>query len=595
MSIPATITIDGPPAPVPPAVASRDEDGRVTLRAVRVAEGIVLDGRLSEDVYARVAPVGDFVQQEPREGDPATEATDVWVMFDDRNLYIGARLWDSQPERIVANEMRRDHWSIGRGDSFTVALDTFYDRRNGFIFQTNLLGAIRDAQVTDERNENDDWNTVWNVQTTRFEAGWTVEMAIPFKSLRYQQRSDQVWGINVQRNVRWKNEQSFLSPIPASYSFGGINKFSSAATLVGIETPASSKNLELKPYGISTIATDRTATPSVSNDAGGDLGFDVKYGLTRGLTADFTVNTDFAQVEADEEQVNLTRFSLFFPEKREFFLEGQGVFNFGGRRNEVWGPGGDTPIMFYSRRIGLSDGGIVPIRAGGRVTGRGGRYTVGLLTMQAGESEAAGTSATNFSVVRIRRDIFRRSTIGVMGTHRSVAVDGTGSNQVFGTDANFAFFQNLSIDTYYARSRTPGLSGKDTSYRARVGNRGDRYGFEYEHLLVGEDFKPEIGFLRRRDFRLNRGQLRFSPRPTFTDMVRKFSYQVTLEHFTNGEGVVETRQIDGRFEMELQNGDDWSLEYTNSYEFLDEPFFIASDVTVPAGAYDFQNSGPRTS
>ena len=586
------VIIDGPPPPVPPAVATRDRDGRVTLRAVRLAEGIVLDGRLSEDVYARVASVGDFVQQEPREGEPATEATDVWVMFDDRNLYIGARLWDSQPDRIVANEMRRDHWNIGRGGSFTVALDTFYDRRNGFIFQTNPLGAIRDAQITGERNENGDWNTVWDVRTAWFDGGWTVEMAIPFKSLRYQEGPDQVWGINVQRNVRWKNEQSFLSPVPASYSFGAINKFSSAATLVGIQTPAMAKNLELKPYAISTLATDRTATPRVDNDVAGDLGFDMKYGLTRGVTADFTVNTDFAQVEADEEQVNLTRFSLFFPEKREFFLEGQGVFNFGGRQTRIWGPGGDTPILFHSRRIGLGAGGEEPIRAGGRVTGRAGKYTIGLLDMQTGES-AGGSTATNFSVIRLRRDIFRRSTIGVMGTQRSVSLDGTGSNQVYGADASFAFFQNLNIDTYYALSRTPGRSGDDSSYRASVENRGDRYGFEYEHLLVGSNFNPEIGFLRRRDFRLNRGQLRFSPRPAFTDLVRKFSYSAGINHFTNGEGVVETREIEGRFEMEMQNGDDWSLEYTNSYEFLDRPFFITEDVTIPIGAYDFQ--GMRTS
>ena len=274
----------------------------------------------------------------------------------------------------------------------------------------------------------------------------------------------------------------------------------------------------MKPYAISTLATDRTATPSLDNDVAGDLGFDVKYGLTRGLTADFTVNTDFAQVEADEEQVNLTRFSLFFPEKREFFLEGQGVFNFGGRQSRIWGPGGDTPILFHSRRIGLGASGEEPIRAGGRVTGRVGKYTIGLLNMQTGES-ASGSAATNFSVMRLRRDIFRRSTIGVMGTQRSVSLDGTGSNQVYGADASFAFFQNLNIDTYYALSRTPGRSGDDSSYRTNVENRGDRYGFEYEHLRVGSNFNPEIGFLRRRDFRLNRGQLRFSPRPAFTDLV----------------------------------------------------------------------------
>ena len=585
---PSNITIHGPAPPAPPAVVARDAAGRVTLRATRLVEPLVIDGRLDEPAYERVPAVVGFIQQEPREGEPATEATEAWIFFDDRNLYVAARLLDSQPDRIVANEMRRDHWNISRGASFTVALDTFYDRRNGFIFQTNPLGAIRDAQVTDERNENLDWSTVWDAQTTRSADGWTVEMVIPFKSLRYQQGADQVWGLNLQRNIRWKNEQTFLSPIPASYGSGGINKFSSAATLVGIQPPQRAKDLELKPYAISSVTTDRTATPSVSNHVAGDVGFDVKYRLTRGMTADFTVNTDFAQVEADEEQVNLTRFSLSFPEKREFFLEGQGIFGFGGRENRVWGPGGDTPILFYSRRIGISQGAIVPIRAGARVTGRACKYTIGLLNMQTGESETVDAASTNFSVVRVRRDILRRSTISVIGTHRSVSLDGTGSNQVYGADANFAFFQNLNINTYYAQSRTPGRSGNDTSYRARIANRGDRYGFEYEHLLVGDNFNPEMGFLRRRDFRLNRGELRFSPRPTFTDVVRRFSYQVGLDHFTNGDGVVETRELEGRFQAEFQNSDQWGFAYQSSYEFLDEPFFIASDVTIPVGAYDFQ-------
>ena len=552
-----------------------------------MSDGIVLDGRLADEVYAQIPPMAGFIQQEPNEGEPATEATDVWVLFDDSNLYVAARLWDSQPDRIVANEMRRDHWNIGRGSSLTVALDTFYDRRNGFVFQTNPLGALRDSQVTSERNENGDWNTVWDVQTAWFDGGWTAEMVIPFKSLRYQERTDQVWGINVQRNISWKNERSFLSPVPASYSFGAINRFSSAATLVGIQTPVSAMNLELKPFAISTVTTDRSADPSISNALAGDLGFDAKYGLTRGLTADFTVNTDFAQVEADDEQVNLTRFSLFFPEKREFFLEGQGVFNFGGRQNRIWGPGGDTPILFHSRRIGIGENGQEPIRAGGRVTGRAGKYTLGLLNMQTGASEV-GSPGTNFSVIRVRRDVFRRSTIGIMGTHRSVALDHVGSNQVYGADASFAFFQNLNIDTYYALSRSPDRSGDDASYRASVQNRGDRYGFEYEHLLVGDNFNPEIGFVRRRDFRLNRGQLSFSPRPEFTDLVRKFSYSAGIDYFTNGAGVVETREFEGRFEAELQNGDDFSLEYTNSYEVLDRPFWIADGVTIPVGEYDFQ-------
>ena len=492
--------------------------------------------------------------------------------------------------------MRRDHWSIGRGDSFTVALDTFYDRRNGFIFQTNLLGAIRDAQVIDERNENDDWNTVWNVQTTRFEAGWTVEMAIPFKSLRYQQRSDQVWGINVQRNVRWKNEQSFLSPIPASYSFGGINKFSSAATLVGIETPASSKNLELKPYGISTIATDRTATPSVSNDAGGDLGFDVKYGLTRGLTADFTVNTDFAQVEADEEQVNLTRFSLFFPEKREFFLEGQGVFNFGGRRNEVWGPGGDTPIMFYSRRIGLSDGGIVPIRAGGRVTGRGGRYTVGLLTMQAGESEAAGTSATNFSVVRIRRDIFppqhhwRDGDPPLGGRRRHRLESGVRYRRQFRVlpESEHRYLLRAEPDAGPVGEgyELPG-AGRETAGIATASSTSISWS-----VKTSSPKSVFCGVATSASTAASCASARDRRSPTWCASSRIRSPSSTSP---TGRAWWRPARSTAVSRWSCRTATTGASSTRTATSFSMSRSLSPSDVTVPAGAYDFQNSGPRTS
>ena len=198
--------------PAVPPVLVRDAAGRVTARATRLVEGLVIDGRLDEPEYDRVPAMSGFIQQEPREGEPATEATDAWIFFDDENLYVSARMWDSQPDRIIANEMRRDNWNIGRGASFTVALDTFHDRRNGFIFQTNPLGALRDAQVTDERNENDDWNTIWETRSARFEQGWTVEMAIPFKSLRYQPGVDQVWGINLQRNVLWKERAVVPQP-----------------------------------------------------------------------------------------------------------------------------------------------------------------------------------------------------------------------------------------------------------------------------------------------------------------------------------------------------------------------------------------------
>ena len=590
----ADLGIEGPPAPIPPEVVTRDADGRVTMRAYRLPEGLVVDGKLDDPVYQRIPSVSDFIQQEPVEGEPATERTEVWVFFDDKNVYVSGRNWDSHPERIIANEMRRDHRNISQNQSFTVVLDTFYDRRNGFFFQTNPLGALRDQTVTDERNPNTDWNTVWDVKTGWFDQGWTVEMVIPFKSLRYKEGREQVWGINVRRGIRWKNETSFLTPIPVSYGVRGIYKFSSAATLVGIQSPSGSRNIEIKPFAISSLTTNTTSDPVLSNDFAGDVGFDAKYGLTQSLIADFTVNTDFAQVEDDEEQVNLTRFSLFFPEKRDFFLEGQGIFAFGGASGRRGGGGFGrpslTPIMFFSRRIGLGDEGSVPIRAGGRVTGRTGPYTIGVLNIQQGENDVSTTAATNFSVVRLRRDILRRSTIGIIGTNRSVALSSPGSSQTFGLDADLAFYQNLRLTGYYARTRTPDLVGNEASFLGSVDYAADRYGFAYEHLVVEENFKPEVGFQSRTDFRRNFGSFRFSPRTENNALIRKYSTEVSLDYITDTDGHLESREAQLEFGLEMHNGDRFDVQYNRQFEFLDAEFDITDDILLPIGGYSFQDT-----
>ena len=323
--------IDGPPAPVAPAVMTRDEQGRTTVRAIRLDEAIRLDGVLDEPVYAAVPAVTGFIQQVPDIGAPATERTEAWILFDAVNVYVSARVWDSAPEsQWVANEMRRDTTQLRQNDTFTVFFDTFYDRRNGFNFYTNPLGARSDSQFTNEGNPNNDWNPVWDVRTGRFDGGWTVEMEIPFKTLRYRSQPPHVWGIQLRRAIRRKNEWVYLTRLPLSAGGGsgaaGIFRVSAAGSLVGLEPPPASRNIEVKPYAIGGLTTDRTANPVLDNEGSGDAGIDVKYGITQNLTADFTWNTDFAQVEVDERQVNLTRFPLFFPEKREFFLEGRGIF-----------------------------------------------------------------------------------------------------------------------------------------------------------------------------------------------------------------------------------------------------------------------------
>ena len=593
--------LHGPAAPALPDVVARDADGRVTLRATRLSAPLVLDGRLDEEFYAAIPSVSDFVQQEPVEGAPATERTEVWVFFDTRNVYVAARMWDTHPERLLANEMRRDNRGIFENDNFGVAFDTFYDRRTGFFFQTNALGGLRDGLVATEGNISYDWNTVWNVASGRFEGGWDTEIAIPFESLRWNAGDDQIWGVNFRRVVRWKNELSYLAQVPASWGGRGISKFSSAATLVGVEVPSSTRNLELKPYAISDVSTNLVSDPATSNEFGGAVGFDAKYGLTKSLIADFTYNTDFAQVEDDDQQVNLTRFSLFFPEKREFFLEGQGIFEFGGARSGRGGGGGggggdggggppsQTPVLFFSRRIGLQGSETVPILAGGRVTGRAGAYQIGLLNIQTDDRPSADALSTNFTVVRVRRDILRRSSIGAIWTNRSTSLDAVGSNHAYGIDTTLSFFQDLELQGYYARTATTGVTGDDVSYRAAFNYNADLYGLQLEHLTVGEDFNPEIGFLRRADFRRNYVGARLSRRPVTLDAVRKVSLSGSVDYIETGDREMESRRQSIESQIEFASGDRMGVEYNRDFERLEEAFEISDGIELGVGGYGFHD------
>jgi hypothetical protein len=567
--------IDGPPAPAASEMIRRDDSGDATVRATRIDRPIELDGRLDDEVYELVPPFGGFVQQVPREGGTGHEETQVWIFFDDGNLYIAARCLDSDPERAVANELRRDHTNITQGENFTVVIDTFYDRRNAYFFQTNLLGAIRD-QLVANGGFNVDWNTVWDVRTARFDQGWTVEMVIPFKSLRYRRPGPQVWGLNLRRIVKWKNEISFLTPVPAVYGQSGIAQMGFAGTVVGIETPPAALNMELKPYAVSSLTTDLTGSNPFRNDWSRNVGFDFKYGLTSGLTADVTVNTDFAQVEEDLQQINLTRFNIQFPEKRDFFLEGRGIFAFGS--------GTAAPSIFFSRRIGLSGGESVPVIAGGRVTGKVGAYDVGLLNMQTAEKESADAVSTNFSVVRIKRDILRRSSIGILATERVSA--GVDNRFTGGVDANVRLSDELSISSYYARVSNPGATGDESSYAGSLDYSSDRYGLSLEHIMIGDDFDPAVGFVRRPDQRRNHAQGRISRRLRTSELVRRLSWTSTFERITNAKATrVENRTVSGNFDVEFNNGDSSGLDYSHDYELLPDEFTISPGVVVPAGSY----------
>ena len=604
--------LDRPPPPAPPAVVARDEQGRVTVRAVKLAAGLRLDGVLDEPVYETVPAISDFVQQMPVEGAPASERTDAWILFDAANVYVAARVWDSAPPSAwVANEMQRDTPQLRENDSFWVAFDTFNDRRNGVAFYTNALGALGDFAITNEGNPNGDWNPVWDVRVGRFAGGWTVEMEIPFKSLRYRAGPAPVWGVQLRRLVRRKNEQTYLTPVPISAGRRGIFRVSDAALLTGLEPPDQGRVLEVKPYGIGGRTTVPGASPPIAWS--GDGGVDAKYGLTRNLTLDLTWNTDFAQVEADEQQVNLTRFSLFFPEKREFFLEGRGIFDFargggpsardstlrqigtGGARSSFGS--GNAPTLFYSRRIGLEGGVVVPIVGGGRVTGKVGDFDVGALNIRTGEQGLPGgggplAEATDFTVVRVKRDVLRRSAVGALFTNRSAlpAGEGPGANRVFGADATLAFHDNVSVVGYFARTRTPGVAGRDASYQGQFTYAGDRYGLTGEHLVVEDGFRPEVGFVRRSNFRRSYATGRFSPRPRSLEAIRQFRLEASYDYILTADtGVVETRQTQVGFSAEFETSDRVGMTFADNYEFLARPFAPGPGVVLPVGGYGFRD------
>jgi uncharacterized protein DUF5916 len=431
------------------------------------------------------------------------------------------------------------------------------------------------------------------VRTGRFEGGWTIEIAVPFKSLRYVSGANQTWGLQMRRAIRRKNEWDHLNPLPTAMGGAqGFFRISAAATLVGLDLPPASRNIEIKPYAISRLTTDRLATPNINNHPEGDIGVDAKYGVTANLTADVTVNTDFAQVEVDEQQVNLTRFNLVFPEKREFFLENRGVFTFAPTPSTGGNMGNsttDTPSLFYSRRIGINNGREIPIDVGARLSGKANGFGIGLLNIETGDETRSKTPVTNFTVLRLKRDVFRRSSVGAMFTNRSVSASHPGSNQAFGVDTTMSFFQNVNVNGFYARSETSDLKGDNDSYLGHAEYAGDRYGATLEYLKVGDNFNPEVGFVRRDDFKRSFVSTRFSPRPKSIKRVRQFTWQASLEYILNGAGAVESRQQTGLFSTEFENSDRLSTSVNRNYELLVLPFRIPGGSTVPIGGYDFSD------
>ena len=558
--------------------------------AYRTFQAIEIDGDLTEPDWQNAKRIGHFVQMEPAEGKPMTETTEVRILYDEKNIYFGFTCFDSDISKVAANEMRRDG-NLWDNDSVYVLLDTYNDRRSGFFFRINPLGAMEDVAIMDSgdsRNEN--WDAVWDCRAKINEKYWTAEIGIPFSQLRFNRSDMMTWGLNIGRSLMRNQEEGMWKPVSRTYGWRARYRTANLGSLVGLEGIAPSRNLELLPYvlpGVSRIEAD--------DDTNGEfkLGLDTKYGLTSNLTADLTFNTDFAQVEADEEQVNLTRFSLFFPEKRPFFLEGAGLFDFGIPRTSFRRP--PPLLLFYSRRIGLAEEYAVPIITGGKITGKMGPYGIGLLNVFTDKfhtdpsitdpDEIVDEPRTNYSVLRLRRDLFSGSTVGLIAVNKQNADT---YNRAGGFDVIYRPSDNINLRGLWARTFEDGmLDERDAWYLGGNWQNGDLE-LEGTYIDIGENFNPEVGFVQRQDVRRFRGEARFTP------IISKFGIRgiwagPEFDLILNRDNELATREFRYVNWFELEGGGWFGFQAQRTFERLDEDFEIRDDITIPIGEYHFNS------
>ena len=556
---------------------------------------IALDGKLDEPSWAGAPIATGFVQNDPREGEPATYDTEVKLLYDDRAIYIGVFAKDPEPGAIIINELRKD-FNTASADGFQFVIDTFHDERNGYQFAINPAGAKWDSQMSNEgRDQNANWDGIWDVGTRIAEDGWYAEIEIPFKTLKFGPEQMQTWGINFQRRLRRKNENSYWSPLRRIHQ---LSRVSMAGTYEGLQGLRPGANIRVKPYALSNL--NKVAGTSLDKDY--DAGFDVKYGVTSGLTWDFTVNTDFSQVEADEQQVNLTRFSLFFPEKRDFFLENSGIFQFGGGGQMGGGGGGggaggrqnaaQDMRLFFSRQIGLSaDGGSIPILAGTRLTGRVGGSSVGILNIQ--QREEGEAPSTNFTALRLRRDILANSDVGVVLLNKEQ--EGPLYNRVAGVDANFRF-GFLTIDGYAVKTFTTdslvAADGENFAARGNLSYQSRTLQFRVQQTAIGERFNDEMGFVPRLgvDSTFVSGGYAFRPARLAKIGVRETRPHWQMDRYSRRDGQgLESRYMDFHWPFNFNDGGMVEIGVNPNVEEIRSPFTInsARGVKVQPGHYDF--------
>lgn len=562
------------------------DTSRPVARAVRVASGtIMLDGHLTEAVWSLAPPASGLRQREPNEGAPANDSTEVRVLYDDAVLYVGIVARTRAGGSIVARVLQRDRLlapdffgrpQFGSDDAVAIVLDAFHDHRNAAIFATNPNGAEFDALLTDEGREfNVDWRAVWSVRAARLDDRWSAEFAIPFRTLRYPAGTgEQTWGFNLARVARSHNEESLWTAW--SRDNEGLHRVSRAGHLVGLSAlPRSGLALETKPY---LLAEDETGTRDTRLKAG----IDVKYEVRAGLTLDATANTDFAQVEVDSEQVNLTRFDLFFPEKRDFFLENAGIFEFGMRAALEPPPF----LLFFSRRVGISDSGAVPILGGARLTGRVGGQTLGLLNVVT--DEVIDQRRSNYAVARVKRDIGASSYLGAMLTDLRRA--GGYWNTAGGIDASLWPTGQLNVQGFYARTATAGAGGEGAAYRIAADYQADRIGVTAYTIGVAPDAIADLGFITREDMRRYEAFGRVTPRPRVLGL-RKIDVFCVANVVTRWDGGFQEWGSGPGFGIEWQSGESLALYGFTGKLRLDQAFDMSDSIPVDPGDYDNQMIG----
>lgn len=556
------------------AMAARLPDGKAPK----------IDGRL-DDAEWELAPVqGRFVQREPQFGWESTERTEFRILYDDKTLYFGVWAYDSDPDGIVASELKRDS-GLRKGDQLKIVLDTFHDHRNAFYFSTNPLGALKDAHSVEEgRTINYDWNAVWENRTTIDDKGWYVEIAVPLSQLRFSGGpGDTVWGLNICRIIIRKNEESYWVPYPREWLALGFARMSASGLLTGLRGLQPRRRLEFVPFAAPHVSRNYDAgTPTKTTK---EVGFDLRVGLSQSFNADFTYNTDFAHVEADQEVVNLSRFSLFFPEKRQFFTEGAGIFDYS--QNAGSGVGSGLLSLFYSRRIGLQEGHEVPILGGARVTGRAGHTTIGAMsiTTDAAMTGTASVPRANYSVVRVKQDVLSKSTVGGIVVNRTGG--GRPDHRAVGLDGIFTFGKHLEWVVFAAKTFNPGQHGKDWAALSKAKWTTDVFDTSVTYADIGERFNAEMGFVPRTDVRNVQAQAAWAPRPKWPG-VRQLRLNVDTSYFENHAGRKESQSSGVDLSLTRQDSSVVRASLDSQYDDLPADWATAGTV-IARGAYTWRN------